>query len=180
MLLQEVRDVAGGKAHQRDREHETEDQDVGMLARRTRDCEHIVERHRDVGDEDLPGRLAERLLRGAATNRGGAVRVDVEVAEFASRLRHRVPQLPPHLPANPQQQNAAGKQQADDRQQLCRDGCKADAQHSRGADADEDCARTLFFRQAGGRKTDDHRVVARQHQVDHDDLEKRRQRRARE
>ena len=35
-----------------------------MLARRAGDGEHVVERHRYVGERDLPDRLTERLLRG--------------------------------------------------------------------------------------------------------------------
>ena len=81
------------------------------------------------------------------------------------------PQLAPHLPAHPQQQHAAGKQQADDLQELGGGGGKTDAQHRRGDDAHEDRLGALFFRQAGCGQADHDGIVARQHQVDHDDLE---------
>ena len=46
--------------------------------------------------------------------------------------------LPVHLPADPQQQDAAGERQADDGEQLHGDGGEEDAQHDRGGDAPED------------------------------------------
>ena len=36
-----------------------------MLARRACDGEHVVERHRDVSDRDLPDGLTKRLLAAA-------------------------------------------------------------------------------------------------------------------
>ena len=87
------------------------------------------------------------------------------------RSRRRPAQFAPHLPAHPQQQYAAGQQQADNRQQLDRNRSEGQTQHRRHDDADQDGARPAFGRQAGGGKTDDDRIVAGQHQVDHDDLE---------
>jgi hypothetical protein len=57
--LQHGGDEADRKAHQRDRQREAKDQNDGMLAGGASDREHIVERHRDIGDNDLPGRLGE-------------------------------------------------------------------------------------------------------------------------
>ena len=82
-------------------------------------------------------------------------------------------QLAPHLPADPKQQNAAGEQQPNDLQQLDRDGCEADAQDRGGHDADQDRLLALTLGEPGGGKPDDDRIVAGQHQVNHDDLEKR-------
>ncbi len=84
----------------------------------------------------------------------------------------RPAQFAPHLPADPQQQHTAGKQQPDDRQQLNGDAREQDAQHGCGDDPNQNRARAPFFGQAGRRQADDDRIVARQHQVDHDDLEK--------
>ena len=80
-------------------------------------------------------------------------------------------QFAPHLPGDPQQQDAAGEQQADDRQQFDRDRGERDAQQRRRPDADQNGALAPLGRQAGGGEPDDDRVVARQHQVDHDDLQ---------
>ena len=111
---------------------------------------------------DLPRRLREGFARDMGTSAGkrrlGVV--PVRPAQFA-----------PHLPADPQQQHAAGEQQADDRQQLDGDAREQDAHHGRGDDADQDRARAPLFGQPGRRQPDDHRIVAGQHQVDHDDLE---------
>jgi hypothetical protein len=48
---------------------------------------------------------------------------------------HLLAQFAPHLPADPQQQDAAGQQQADHAQQPGGDQGKADAQHHRRAQA---------------------------------------------
>ncbi|MCS3725163.1 hypothetical protein FHR88_000188 [Bradyrhizobium betae] len=85
-------------------------------------------------------------------------------------------QLAPHLPADPQQQHAAGLQQADHLQKLGRDAGKDDAQGGCCNDADDDGAAALLGRQARGSKADDHGVVAGQHEIDQDDLEQRGQR----
>ena len=87
----------------------------------------------------------------------------------------RVAQLAPHLPAHPKQQNAAREQQPDDLQQLNRYGSEADAQERGGQYADQDRFPALSFGQPGGCQPDDDCVVAGEHQVDHDDLEKRSQ-----
>ena len=84
-------------------------------------------------------------------------------------------QLAPHLPAYPKQQNAAREQQSDDLQQLNRDGSEADAQDRGGQYADQNRLLALTLGQPGGCEPDDDRIVAGEHQVDHDDLEKRRQ-----
>ena len=47
---------------------------------------------------------------------------------------------------------------------------KHDAQDGRGGDTDQDDLAALFLGQAGCGHADDDRVVARQHQIDHDDL----------
>src|SRR5690606_27213593 len=41
-----------------------------------------------------------------------------------------------------------------------------------GNDADQDGLAALLFRQAGGGEADDDRIIARQHQVNHNDLKK--------
>jgi hypothetical protein len=82
-----------------------------------------------------------------------------------------VAQLAPHLPADPQQQHAAGEQQADDLQQLGGDQRKADAQRDGGDQAVEDGSSALLDRQGRGGQADRDRVVAGQDQVDHQNLE---------
>ena len=91
-------------------------------------------------------------------------------------MRGLLAQLAPHLPAHPEQQHAAGKQQADHLQELGRDAGKDDAQRGRGHDADDDGAAALIGRQARSREPDDDGVVAGEHEVDQDDLEQRGQR----
>ncbi len=170
LLLEHAPEQIGGDAHQRDRQQQAEGQDVGMLARGARDREHVVQRHRDVGRDDLQRGLAESLSlhRRGARSAAGAER---ELA-FVRLLA----QLSPHLPAYPEQQHAAGEQQADHLQKLGRNAGKDDAEHSGGSDADDDGAAALLGRQARRGKADDDGVVAGQNEVDQDDLKQRAQR----
>ena len=91
-----------------------------MLARRAGDSEHVVQRHRDVSDGDLPYRLAQRLLMAP----GRCIHRACRRKTLHFWLLMRGMQLAPHLPAYPQQQDAAGEQQSDDLQELHRDGAK--------------------------------------------------------
>ena len=75
-----------------------------------------------------------------------------------------------HLPAHPQQQDAAGERQADDRKHLHRDGGEDDAQHDGAGDAPEDDLGAHLRLDPRGRHADHDGVVAGEHQVDHDDL----------
>jgi hypothetical protein len=61
VLMQQLGDPGGGDAHQDDRQQQAEDQHDGMLAGRAGHGQHIVERHRQVGDQDLHEGLLEGL-----------------------------------------------------------------------------------------------------------------------
>jgi hypothetical protein len=172
--VQEARDERGRNAHQRDRRDQTEDQHRGMFPRRPRHRQHIVERHRDVGHDDLPHGLGKCLDgRGPGND---AVRIQIAAHQrFACillRLGRRA-QLPQHLPADPQQQNASGERQPDDLQQLRGRDCEQDAHDGCRQHAEQHRARALKSRQSRGSKADDDGVVASQDQIDHDDLKKR-------
>ena len=148
-----------GDRHQHDRHGEADNEDKSVALGRAGDGQHVVERHRHVGDGDEAdgGPEAEfgmRLL--VCTN------VSVMIAGG---------DLAVHFPAHPQQQDAAGERQADDGEQLHGDRGKEDAQHDRRGDAPEDHPAANFLGNARGGKTDDDGVVARQHQVDHDDVD---------
>ena len=82
-------------------------------------------------------------------------------------------QLAPHLPAHPQQENAAGKQQSHDLQQLYCDSREADPQGRGSQYAGQDGLFPLVLRQSGSGKPDNDRIVAGEHQVDHHDLKER-------
>ena len=144
-----------------------------MLARRTGHGQHVVERHGDVRHDDLPGGLGEGLARRAAGD--GAVGVDVLSGDGfnAFFLGVSVAQFAPHLPADPEQKDAADQDQAEDLQKLGGDAGKADAQHGGRDDADEDRLVALVLGKAGRSQANDDGVVARQHEIDHDDLAER-------
>ncbi len=113
--------------------------------------------------DDLAGRLEEGLLRR---------RRRLRPVRFIAAA---VAQIAPHLPADPEQEDAAGQQQADDLEKLDGDAGKRDAQDGGGKNADQDRLLALVGRQPRRGKTDDDGVVAGQHQVDEDDLQKRQQ-----
>jgi hypothetical protein len=85
-------------------------------------------------------------------------------------------QLAPHLPADPQQQEAAGQQQADHAQQPGGDQGEGDPQHDRRAQAVENDLLAVLGRQAAGSQAHGHGVVAGQDQVDHQNLQQSGQR----
>jgi hypothetical protein len=80
-------------------------------------------------------------------------------------------ELEPHLPADPEEKNAAGKQKPKYLQQLrCYAGeCVSKSGCSKNSDYDR--ALSLLGRQTGRGKANDDSIVSRQHQVDHDDLD---------
>ena len=84
MLVQKPRDERCRNPHQRDGQDQPDDQHGRMLARSTRHGQHIVERHRHVGDDDLHRGLTEGLARRATRNR--SVRIQVGVRQRLLRL----------------------------------------------------------------------------------------------
>lgn len=86
-----------------------------------------------------------------------------------------IAKLAPHFPADPEQQQAAGQEQADDRQQIDCDAGKENTQNGCGQNADDDRLTPLRGLEAGSGKTDNHGVVAGENKVDSDDLQQSRQ-----
>ena len=117
--------------------------------------------------------------RSVLRRAGGAdppVGVEVAIPEQLDRVRLVLaadPQLLEHLPADPEQQQAAGEQEPGDVQELRRDQREADAHQRRRGDADDDRLAPQLGRETRRGEADDDRVVAGEHQVDHDHLEER-------
>ena len=95
-----------------------------MLARRAGDREHIVEAHADVGHRDRPGGGGEAL-------RGLEPRMLVALDLGRPPRMRAFAQFAPHLPRDPDQQQAADEDQPDDLHQLRDDKCESDAQDER-------------------------------------------------
>ena len=140
------------------------------------DGQHIVQRHGDVGDHDLDQGGRERLARdaqglgrraSAVVGGQGGFQLGLGLGLVVCPL---LLQFAPHLPADPQQQDAAREQQADDGQQLHRDQGEADAQDDGGGQADQDGLLPLLGGEGGRREADGHGIVAGQHQIDHQNL----------
>jgi len=110
MLLQQPGDEAGGQTHQRNRQHEADDQNRRVLACRAGHCQNIIERHRDVSDDDLPGGLGKGLSRRLAAHRSIGVDVFARHRLDGVVLAVAVAQFTPHLPTDPEKQNATDEQ----------------------------------------------------------------------
>src|SRR5262245_24810319 len=164
MPVEQPRNKARSDAHQNDGEPKPEDQRERMVARGARHRQHVVERHGDVRNNDLPGSLREGLPGDVALLPSQCSLGFVPV---------RAAQVAPHLPAHPKQQYSACQKQTDNLQKLQGDARENESQHGGSDNADEDRARALFGWQARGGKADDNRIVAREDEIDHDDLEKR-------
>src|SRR5262245_42458628 len=75
ITLQPARKHRGAESHECDRQDESEDEDPCMFSCNTGYSEYVVERHRDVGDDDLRHRASYRFSgyhRRAAMNAGRA------------------------------------------------------------------------------------------------------------
>src|SRR5262249_3159318 len=174
MILQQASNEARRDAHQPDRQCKTEYQNDRMLPRGTCDSENIVERHRHVSDDDLPGSLGERFAGDMCGNR--SVGIDIIACQCLGGLLlllNRCAELSPHLPAYPEEEKAPGEQKPNEPEKLCGYPCEYNAQCRRDANANEDRLRALLVRQTSRSQANDDGVIARQNQVDHDDLEER-------
>ncbi|CDX22849.1 hypothetical protein MPLSOD_100114 [Mesorhizobium sp. SOD10] len=173
ICVQEACDKGSGKTHQRDRKGQPDDQDGRMLHSGAGDGQNVVERHRNVGDDDLPGGLREGLARALAGD--GTVLVVIAVRQRFGRVALVVvtdAQLAPHFPAHPQKQKTAGDEQhGADAQQPLRDQGKDYAQDGGCPDADKDSALALIRGKAGRREADHNCVVAGEGEIDCDNLE---------
>ncbi|MNY10985.1 hypothetical protein D3C86_1439900 [compost metagenome] len=164
IAVQELGDEVGGEAHQRDRYDEADDQHRHVFLRSAGDGKDVVQRHGDVGDDDLGRGLEEGLVTLG--------QVGLFVGHLVFDGTCGVTQFRPHLPAHPGEQQSAEQLQADNGKKLDGDGGKADAQNRGGDDADQDRLAAKMSGQTGGGKADDDGVVARQNEVDCNDLQK--------
>ena len=144
----------------------------GMLPGRARNRQHVVERHGHVGDDDLPARPARRScgrprdgadsglagLRGPPSPTSSAVEVRSSRHIFQQTQSSRMPP-------------------ASRRPTICRSWMVMPAKTMRSTvaaiDANQDGLVALFLGEAGSGEADHDGVVASQHEIDHDDLEKR-------
>ena len=67
-----------------------------MFARGAGHGQHIVERHRHIGDDDLPGRLTEGLARGTSAKR--AIRVQIHAGQGFGRRQFPLGLADPQFP----------------------------------------------------------------------------------
>src|SRR5262245_50909835 len=170
MILQQASNEARRDAHQPDRQCKTEYQNDRMLPRGTRDGENIVERHRHVSDDDLPGSLGESFARDMCGNR--SVGIDIITRQCLGGpllLLDRGVQLSPHLPAYPEEEKAPSEQKPNEPEKLCGYPGKYNAQCRCRANANEDRLCALLVRQTGCSQANDDGVIAGQNQVDHED-----------
>jgi len=116
---------------------------------RRRDRDDIVQAHDEVGDQDRLDRRHQVL-----------VRLDVGVVVLGNE----------ELDADPEEQQAADQLEPGQREQRHGEQREDDSQDDRRARAPENRQLLLSRRQRARGEGDDHRVVARQDDVDADDL----------
>ena len=61
MPVEQAGNEVCGQPHQCDGQHQAKYKNARMFARSTGDCQHVVERHGDIGDDDLRCSLNECL-----------------------------------------------------------------------------------------------------------------------
>ena len=135
---------------------------LGLGPGDTGDRQRIIERHRQIGDDNLNHRLGRGLLRNVLL--AGQNRCAPRVADFAIQL-----------PGDPQQQHAAGQAQADDFEELQGNRGEGDTQYRRRRDAEDDHPPTPLRRQPRRRHADDDGIVAGKHDIDDNHRCERRQ-----
>ena len=114
---------------------------------------------------------ATTICQAACTKVLGACWPSAALIEGLILLRPgRGAQFAPHLPTRPDEENAAGKHQADDRQEFDCDERKSDARFHRRQNADRISAPALLARQPCRGDADDYGIVAGEHQVNQNDL----------
>src|SRR6267378_214160 len=139
----------GAEDDQRDRDGETEDQQEDAATRRGRHGDDVVQAHDQVGDEDsLDG--GEELV----------ARRDLRVVVLGHQQLH----------ADPEQQQAADDLEPGKGEQRHREQREEDPHHDGGPRTPDDRLRLLLPGQRARGERDHHRVVARQDDIDADDL----------
>jgi hypothetical protein len=88
-----------------------------------------------------------------------------------------VANVTPHPPGDPQKQQSSDQDQPDHLQQLGDDQGEENTEHQSCDYADDDHHPSLMRREAGSERSDHDRIVAGQHQVDHQHLEESGERR---
>lgn len=149
--LHELDHQRGAEDHQRDADGQAQDQQDHVALRRGGHGDHVVQAHHQVGDQD-----------GADGDHHAAMTLGFAFILFFAGQQ---------LQADPQQQAAAHDLQEGQLQQLGRDHGQDDPQHHGGAGAEHDGFLLLCGGQRACCEGDDDGVVARQDDVDPDDLQ---------
>jgi len=175
VALEKAGDPGGGKAHEGDGQQQAHHQDPDVLAGRAGHRQDVVQGHGHVRQQDLRHGLAH----GLGTRRRGGLTLELDACGFLEGLCRLgglglmpLPELAPHLPAHPEQEDAAGEEKADQLQELDGHYGQTQAQGDGGHETVKDGFAPLFGRQTCGGEADGHGVVSGEGQVDHDDLSK--------
>ncbi len=155
VALDEAQQHRASPDHDGDADEEPDRHQEEAAVRCASDRQHVVESHDGVGDHDRAQRAPE------------CGRASPTVVTALALLGNQ------QLVCNPHEEQPAGEQQPRDLEQ------RDDHERQRGAHDDrahgppQDRALLQVLRHVAGRERDDDRVVARQHEVDHDDREQR-------
>src|SRR5579872_392978 len=149
VALQHARHQIRRDTHQHHRQQQAGREHPCAAARRARHGQHVVQAHRQVGQDDLEHGLAERLARRLS---GGVAPGTAQLSE--------------HAPAHPKQQQAAGQEQADHLEQLQCDGAERDTDCSGAGDSKHDRGAPASGGQPRDGHSHHHGVIAGEGHVD--------------
>ena len=125
--IEQPRDIGRGDPHQGHRQDQPERQHKRVVARHPGDREDIVERHREIGEDDLEQRLRLRLLARPARRAGRRPVRQPGGAALISRYIFQATHSSSRPPARVTPITVS--------QQFDRDKGEQDAQHRRRGDA---------------------------------------------
>src|SRR5438093_1713042 len=151
VAVHEQRQEPGAPDDDRQREPDPEHHQEKIPVRRRRDRQHVVEAHRDVGDDDYPDRLPERR---AASDLAGA-----------GRCR------PDEPDGDPDEEQPTHELQERDPQEHAHDADEDQPQEDRADRAPDLPQDPLALGQGAHRERDDEGVVAREKEIQHADAE---------
>ena len=122
------------------------------------------------------GEFVREEMHHVREGKHGAASTKQAIAIGLSKARRAGVDLPaPRIGSARTKKQAARERQADDGQKLDGDQREENAQHHRAGDAEEDDLAADGGIDAGGGEADHHGIVAREHDVDEENLEKGRQ-----
>ena len=143
-----------------------------MVTRSASNRKHIIQRHGNIGHNNLPCGLSESFGFGVRGNL--AVVIDIFMANCFKPFVavFRIAQFAPHFPTHPEKKNATHQHEADHLQKLHCNSSKNNPQNCGSNNANQNCLAAQFLGQARSSHADHNGIITRQNQIDHNNFKK--------